>query len=89
MHLFPDKSLYVEVDKVINQNIKYIGLQVGASTKSRMWPIERWIELAQKVLDYDDSICVVLTGSNDDKSLTIQITRKNLRCKAIKPCWFF
>jgi len=89
MHLFPDKSWYVEVDKVINQNIKYIGLQVGASTKSRMWPIERWIELAQKVLDYDDSICVVLTGSNDDKSLTNQITRKILDARLLNLAGFF
>ena len=73
MQLFPVKDWYSEVDKIINKQFVHIGFQIGASSKSRMWLVDSWIELANKIFNYDDSVRIVLTGSKDDKKLANEI----------------
>jgi len=73
MEIYPLTSWYSEVDKVLKDNVKYIGIQIGASTISRMWLIERWIDLVNRLLDYDINLQVVLTGSESDRQLTDKV----------------
>ena len=73
MEIYPDKSWYSKVDKFLEDNVRYIGIQIGASTISRMWPIERWIDLVNKLLDYDINLQVILTGSELDRQLTDKV----------------
>ena len=70
MEIYPLTSWYSEVDQVLKDNVKYIGIQIGASTISRMWLVERWIDLTNKILDYDDNLQIILTGSKSEKKLT-------------------
>lgn len=73
MEIYPLTSWYSEVDKVFKGDVKYIGIQIGASTISRMWLIERWIDLVNKLLDCDINLQVVLTGSESDRKLTDKV----------------
>ena len=50
-----------------------IGFQLGASTKSRMWFEEQWIALAKLLLQYNEHIRILLTGSPAEKALTAPI----------------
>jgi ADP-heptose:LPS heptosyltransferase len=38
-----------------------------------MWLIERWIDLVNRLLDYDINLQVVLTGSESDRQLTDKV----------------
>jgi ADP-heptose:LPS heptosyltransferase len=58
------------VESVKKENFKYIGIQVGASTPSRMWLNDSWISLAKKILDYDANIKIILTGSRSEREIT-------------------
>ncbi len=62
-----------EVEKVLPKNIKFIGFQIGASTISRMWFNERWIELGKKLLEKYPDINIVLTGAPNEKYLTDEV----------------
>jgi ADP-heptose:LPS heptosyltransferase len=55
------------------ENRKVIGFQIGASTKSRMWFEERWVELAKMLLLQDENIRIVLTGSPKEAQMTQRI----------------
>lgn len=71
MQLFLDKKDYESVDEILKKDdkTKYIGFQMGASTVSRQWFLERWVELAKLILQ-NDNYKIILTGSNKDKILT-------------------
>lgn len=77
MQLFLDKKDYESVDKVLKKDdkTKYIGFQMGASTVSRQWFLERWVELAKLILQ-NDNYKIILTGSNKDKILTNAFMQK-------------
>ncbi|WP_033915713.1 glycosyltransferase family 9 protein [Campylobacter sputorum] len=74
MELFLDSKDYDEVDRVFKKqnDIKYIGFQMGASTVSRQWFLQRWIELANMFLK-DKNFVIVLTGSLNEKKLTNEL----------------
>ncbi len=55
---------------------KVIGFQVGASSISRMWFLERWIELGKKLLNYNPDFSIVLTGAPNEKDLTNRVAEK-------------
>ena len=61
--MIPNK--YYLHKKIITQNpnTKYIGIQVGAQDHYKMWPVERFIYLAQKINDEFDNIKFILFGS--------------------------
>ena len=77
MQLFLDKKDYEMVDKVLKKDdkTKYIGFQMGASTVSRQWFLERWVELYNLILQ-NDNYKIILTGSNKDKVLTNAFMQK-------------
>lgn len=56
------------VDRFLNQNGVHkgdvlVGFQVGASTVSRMWFGDRFIELGKRLIQADNHIKIVITGS--------------------------
>lgn len=77
MQLFLDKKDYESVDEILKKDdkTKYIGFQMGASTVSRQWFLERWVELAKLILQ-NDNYKIILTGSNKDKILTNAFMKK-------------
>ncbi|WP_298085083.1 glycosyltransferase family 9 protein [uncultured Campylobacter sp.] len=51
---------------------KFIGFQMGASTVSRQWFLQRWQELANLILKHTDA-AIVLTGSPAERAMTAQL----------------
>jgi ADP-heptose:LPS heptosyltransferase len=47
----------------IQQSDKIIGFQVGASTVSRMWFPEKFVELGKRLVSLDEKIKIIITGS--------------------------
>ncbi len=76
MDLFLENSCYKKVDRHLKKGVKYIGLQVGASTKSRMYPVELWALLGKRILAYDKSIVLILTGSKQDEPIAKKLEEK-------------
>lgn len=52
---------------------RIIGFQIGASTKSRMWFEDRWVNLAKRVLTQNENIAIILTGSPKEAAMTERI----------------
>ncbi|WP_236861332.1 glycosyltransferase family 9 protein [Campylobacter sp. RM16192] len=71
MELFLQDSSFENVDRVLNRkkDEKIVGFQMGASTISRQWFKERWIELAKLLLNHDN-FKIVLTGNQAERVLT-------------------
>ena len=70
MELFPNSSWYEPIRQILDKKHRYIGIQIGASTVSRMWFNDRWASLVKKILKYDEDIKIVLTGSPQERHLT-------------------
>ena len=51
---------------------KFIGFQMGASTVSRQWFLQRWQQLAEIILERTDA-AIVLTGSPAERAMTAQL----------------
>jgi len=76
MDLFIKSSSYNIIDERLKIGVRYIGIQVGASTKSRMYPVELWASLVEKILAYDDLITIILTGAEQDRAITNELQKK-------------
>lgn len=59
----------------ITENDTIIGFQVGASTLSRMWFPERFIELGKKLIQSGSEIKIIITGSPDEYSYCTKIAQ--------------
>jgi ADP-heptose:LPS heptosyltransferase len=55
--------------KYLPQNTKVIGFQMGAANTYKMWPAERFAELAVKLLAYNENIVIALTGTKKESHL--------------------
>lgn len=60
----PDSTVLLPQEK------KAVGLQVGASDMYKMWPIEFFAQLAQKLLMWREDIIVVLLGDPSERHLS-------------------
>lgn len=60
----------------VNDSDKIIGFQVGASTVSRMWLPERFVELGRKLINYDSSFKIIITGSPKEHQYCKKIADK-------------
>ena len=76
MDIFPDPEWYSTINSLLGGCYIYIGFQMGASTKSRMWFIDKWIDLAEKLLSQNKKWCIVLTGSKSDQFLSYSLWSK-------------
>ncbi|MEM3369881.1 MAG: glycosyltransferase family 9 protein, partial [Candidatus Micrarchaeia archaeon] len=59
----------------IDEKETIIGFQVGASTLSRMWFPERFIELGKKLIQSDSEIKIIITGSPNEYSYCNKIAQ--------------
>ncbi len=76
MHLFLNAEWKEEIDSYFNKNNSVlVGFQIGASTISRMWFTEKWVELGKKLLKKYSNINIVLTGSPNEKELTLAVEK--------------
>lgn len=79
MELFIEEKWKNDVDDFLSNfkiKNKIIGIQVGASTVSRMWFSDRWISLITKILNYDNDITIILTGSPNERKLVNSVYMK-------------
>lgn len=79
MELFINQSNHNEIKQFFfTQSLNpkediLIGFQIGASTKSRMWFENKWIELGKKLLNFSPKIKIILTGSPSERDLTSKV----------------
>lgn len=72
---YPDPDDIVSVRLMLSQRfggklparLVLLNANAGDLLPIRRWPDERYIELAQRLLDYDSSLCIALTGSPDER----------------------
>jgi len=77
MDIFIEEHWYKKTINFFQESgYKYIGLQIGASTKSRMWFTDRWVELIEKIIQNKPSWKIFLTGSQKEKDIATSITNK-------------
>ena len=77
MDLFLKQEWIEEVENYF-KNINYsklIGFQIGASTISRRWFNEKWIDLGKKLLNLYPDIKIVLTGAPNERYLTSEVEK--------------
>ena len=74
LNLYLEASDFTRVDEMLKGYgaRKFIGFQMGASTVSRQWFLQRWQELAEIILEHTDAV-IVLTGSPAERAMTAQL----------------
>ena len=77
LNLYLEASDFTNVDEVLKgyESRKIVGFQMGASTISRQWFIDKWEKLARLVLQDRDAI-IVLTGSPAERAMTKQLEER-------------
>ena len=74
MDIFQKEEWRKHIKDMLKEDEVNIGFQIGASTLSRMWFVEKWIELARLLLNYNKNWNIVLTGAKIDKTSSISIS---------------
>lgn len=74
LNLYLEASDFTSVDEMLKGcgARKFIGFQMGASTVSRQWFLQRWQQLAEIILEHTDAV-IVLTGSPAERAMTAQL----------------
>ena len=74
LNLYLEASDFARVDEMLKGRgaRKFIGFQMGASTVSRQWFLQRWRQLAEIILERTDAV-IVLTGSPAERAMTAQL----------------
>ena len=67
MEIFQKNEWKKSINGLLKEDIVNIGFQIGASTISRMWFFEKWVDLATLVLNHNMNWNIVLTGSRTDQ----------------------
>jgi len=68
MDIFQKEEWRKSINGLLKDDIVNIGFQIGASTVSRMWFFENWVDLSRLVLNHNMNWNIVLTGSRADQS---------------------
>ena len=68
MEIFQKKEWIKSINGLLKDDLINIGFQIGASTLSRMWFLNNWVDLSRLVLNHNMNWNIVLTGSSADKS---------------------
>lgn len=66
MDIFQKEEWKRSISGILKDGTVNIGFQIGASTLSRMWFFENWIDLSRLVLNHDINWNIILTGSKAD-----------------------
>ena len=74
LNLYLRDEDFAHVDEMLKKDgkRKFIGFQMGASTVSRQWFLQRWQQLAEIILERTDA-AIVLTGSPAERAMTAQL----------------
>lgn len=74
LNLYLEAGDFTRVDEMLKKDSKrkFIGFQMGASTVSRQWFLQRWQQLANLILKHTDAV-IVLTGSPAERAMTAQL----------------
>lgn len=74
LNLYLEADDFIRVDEMLKGYgaRKFIGFQMGASTVSRQWFLQRWQQLAEIILGQTDAV-IVLTGSPAERTMTAQL----------------
>lgn len=67
MEIFQKKEWMESINGLIREDRVNIGFQIGASTLSRMWFVDKWVELAELILNHNKNWDIFLTGSRADQ----------------------
>jgi ADP-heptose:LPS heptosyltransferase len=69
-----------EVEKKISALVppgkNWIGFQIGAANIYKMWPGERFVELADRILRSDPQAAIVITGNQKERKLAGRIAER-------------
>lgn len=78
LELFIKEEWRESVKEFLGEHLssRKIGFQVGASTISRQWFSERWIELGQKILEEERDAAIVFTGAPNERCMIEKIVSK-------------
>lgn len=76
MDIFQKAEWKKSIKGILKEDTVNIGFQIGASTLSRMWFVEKWIELSRLVLNHNKNWNIFLTGDKTDKSSSSLISSK-------------
>jgi ADP-heptose:LPS heptosyltransferase len=61
------------VSGLLNPGKTWIGFQVGAANVYKMWPVERFRSLAERILGSGPDAAIVITGSREERGLAEQV----------------
>lgn len=70
MDIFLKDEWKAKVDEFLPKDKMLVGFQIGASTLSRQWFKERWVELGEMILEKYPNCVILLLGSPVEKPLT-------------------
>ena len=70
-----DKAKEAKIEKFLDNETSLIGFQIGASYPYNMWPVENFIKLSKKILAFNESTNIVITGIKKERSLGEEIIR--------------
>lgn len=77
MVLILDNQAIDNVEKLIKifgiNDKRLIGFQVGAANKYKMWPANKFIQLGQKLIEFDKNIFILIFGSEKEKELCFRV----------------
>lgn len=80
LNLYLENSDYRLVDEILakKDGEKFIGFQMGASSRSRKWTLQRWCELGAMILQ-NTQHKIVLTGSKSERDETSEFVRELMK----------
>ncbi len=75
------KKFYKKI--IINDDKFIIGFQLGAADIYKMWPIENFIKLANKLIKFNNKIIIVLLGIKSEQGLASQLLQYTIDKKRV------
>lgn len=69
----PGAEIAKRVSGLLTRGKRFIGFQVGAANVYKMWPIERFRSLAERILPSDPDAAIVITGSRAERGLAEKV----------------
>ena len=64
-----------KVERILGRDSLVIGFQMGAANRYKMWPVERFILMAKKILASHKACRIAVTGNRKESGLAGQLVR--------------
>ncbi|MBI5583533.1 MAG: glycosyltransferase family 9 protein [Deltaproteobacteria bacterium] len=72
----PGPELRKKVSGLLSPEKTWIGFQIGAANVYKMWPIERFTALAERILGSDPDAAIAITGNQKEKKLADRVAER-------------